>query len=151
MFSMLVLLSLVLAADAPLVDEPFGAIPQLQFVKWEKGAFLWTAEIVEPVTLEKTVELLVNGQTVTQKVTEIQQVKKTVTYSLTPQRIDVYDIDGKKVAEENWPKAIGNGAVIAIAPDGKIPHPTYCKAFKEGTLIVVVKDEKQLPKALPRP
>jgi len=66
----------------------------------------------------------------------VQEISKAM---LDGKGVEVFGLDGKKIDETAWQKALSAGAVVVVTRDGQLPHAGYRKVFKEGTLIVVFK------------
>lgn len=134
------LISLLILIPAPSSDdEPTGSAPVLQFLKWNKGSFEATTTVTEAVPVTKTFVVNVNGKQETRTVTAFEYVQKTIISNLDAKNAEVYGIDGKKIDEATWQKALAAGAVVAVVRDGKLPHESYRRIFREGTIIVVFK------------
>jgi hypothetical protein len=134
------LTALLILVPAPSGDEaPTGPAPGLQYLKWTKDGLQRTVNVAEMVPVTEAIAVNVNGQVQVRNVVRIQTVFKVTTQLLDANEMSVYDLAGKKVADGDWQKVLGNGAVVLVTTNGELPHPTYRKAFNEGTLIVVLK------------
>lgn len=138
-------------ADEP---EPTGAAPTLQYVRFnDQGLFEKKTKAIVYAQEAQTQVVIVNGQQVTRTV--LVMVPRTVeqTVRLDSKQYDYYDLDGKKVDESAWKKALSAGAVVLVAADGKAPEAAYRKALKPGTLILVAKTAKigPAPPVVPQP
>jgi hypothetical protein len=145
MTSLLSGLFLSLLVPAPMVAEPSGAPPTLQFVKWTDRGLEQTVVVTKYVPVQKAVEVNVNGQVQLRTVTELVPVTETHKQLIDIKNAEIYDLDGKKVDEATWQKALSGGAVVAMSQDGRLPDSIYRQALKQGTLIVVVKPGPKLP------
>jgi len=117
------------------VEAPKGAPPVLQFLKWKEGEF----EIAQPhpyieTYIEKDVKA--NGKLVT-KTRTVYKIKTVTKSSIDA---EVYDLQGKKIEEAVWQKALGKGAIVLLPADGQLPDSSYLSTFKEGMLIVLIKN-----------
>lgn len=142
------LTAFLILVPAPGADEePTGPAPNLQYLKYNKGAF----ETIETVTVyeQRAVTSVENGKQVPVTRLVTVPVVKTVRVSLDARGTEVFGVDGKKIDDATWQKVLGSGAVVVVVRDGNLPHAAYRKAFREGTLIVVFKPGA--PMAVPAP
>jgi hypothetical protein len=134
------LASLLILVPAPIADEqPTGPAPSLQFVKWNLGTFEMTVTVTKAVPVTKTIVVNVNGRKESRNVTTYEYVQEIRKESLDVKGAEVFGLDGKKIDETTWQKALGSGAVVALTREGQLPHSGYLRVLKEGTLIVVFK------------
>ncbi len=134
------LASLLILVPAPAPDEePTGSVPGIQFVKWNKGTFEMTVTVTVAVQVPTTVVVNVNGKQEARTVNKYEFVQEIRKEALDGKGAEVYSVDGKKLDDSVWQKALSSGAIVVLTRDGKLPHPAYRKVFREGTLIVVLK------------
>jgi hypothetical protein len=149
-----ILAAFLILVPAPVADgEPTGPAPTLQHLKYHKGAFETTSTVTAYETQAITVIENVNGILVPVTRTLAFPVVKLVKTMLDAKGAEVYGIDGKKIDESTWQKALGSGAVVVVVRDGNLPHAAYRKALREGTLIVVFKPMQpmEIPAPIPMP
>jgi hypothetical protein len=141
--------ALLIMVPAPGPDEePTGPAPTLQYLKYVNGAFETTATVTKSEARTETIEVIVNGQKQVQARTVLVPVVVQSKMTIDAKGAEVYGIDGKKIEDATWQKALNAGAVVVVTQDGQLPQPAYRKAFRDGTLIVVLKPMPQ-PKQLP--
>ena len=150
MSAALTALFVVLIPAPPAVDPPFGVAPTIQFMEWKDGTIEQTVTVNDAVPVESTEMVTINGKIVVQKVIKYQTVHKTHKQAISAKDVDVYDLDGKKVDEAAWQKALEHGAIVLLAGDSELPQPAFRKAVKEGTLVVVLKPKEKMPEAPPK-
>jgi hypothetical protein len=137
---------LLILVPAPAADEqPFGAAPTLQFMEWKNGTIEQTVTVSKTVPIETTETVTMNGRAVVQKVVKLQRVLETHKQAIDPKEAEIYDLDGKKVDDAVWQKALAHGAIVLVAGDRELPHAAFRKAIKEGTLVVVLKPQPKIP------
>ena len=145
MTSFLTGLFLSLLVPAPMAEDPTRAPPTLQFVKWTDKGLEQTVVSTKFVPVQKAVEFKVNGQVQLRTVTELVPVTETRKQLIDIKNAEIYDLDGKKVDEATWQKALSGGAIIAMSQDGHLPDSIYRQALKVGTLIVMLKPAPIVP------
>lgn len=152
------LTAFLILVPAPTGDDmPTGAAPTLQYVKLVNGAFEMNVFITEQVPVTVPTTSIVNGKAEVRNVTRFVQVVKVVRQNIDVKGVEFYSLDGRKLDDGSWKKALGSGGVIAIASDGKLPHPAFLKVLRDGTLIMVSKPTPPLkapatvPMAVPAP
>jgi hypothetical protein len=141
------LTAFLILVPAPTGDEmPTGAPPSLQYIKLVNGAFEMNVFRTEQVPFTQAIMVVNNGIVEMRNVTSFRQVTTVVRQNIDVNGAQFYSLDGKKLDDASWKKALGSGGIIAIASDGKLPHPAFRKVLREGTLIMVTKPAPQ-PKA----
>jgi len=130
--------AMLILVPAPPVDnsEPKGVAPTVRFVTWEGGNLMMQTTVTVRVPYTETVTQVVNGQQVPVTITKVRAALKTVK-STTHGNYLGYDLDGKKIDEKIWKKALEKGATVIIAGNDELPDIGYRKLFKEGILILV--------------
>jgi hypothetical protein len=142
---------IILVPAPPANDEPFrGLAPTLQFVRWNNGTLEQTVTVWEQEPKEVTETVNTNGRTETRKTIILTSVYKRERRAINAKDTEVYDLDGKKVEDAAWQKALANGAIVLLAVDGVLPHATFRSAIKDGTLIVVLKPQSKPSDAPPK-
>jgi hypothetical protein len=129
---------LVPAPPQAVEPSPDDLPPALQFFQWDGGRkFEMTVAVPVSTQQQRTVTVkLPTGQLQTQTYTVNVLEYRMEKRSAPLETIEVYDADGKKLADGAWKKVLEGGAVVAVS-EGRLLHPTYRKALSHGTLIVV--------------
>jgi hypothetical protein len=143
----------LILVPAPATEpEPTGSAPTLQYVRFnDKGVFEQTVTIVKYTPVTKSITVNVNGKMQVQNVTEVVPTQVIEKRLIDAKGYDFYDLDGKRLDEADWKKALSGGAVVAVAADGNVPHAAYRKVLKAGTIIMVGKAPAPIPMKLPPP
>jgi hypothetical protein len=120
----------VAAAQPPAVTPP----PQLVIAKVSNGSLVWPTTDIIPVTAEKTVTVIRNGQQVTEKVTvtEYQSVTKQVSQRLKDLRAT--DGAGRPVAPDALGERLGKGSAVVLHT-GPLPE-AFRRLFRDDTVLV---------------
>lgn len=157
MNKLLPLAALISVGPAFAADAPSGPAPVPQYAKAADEGLIVTFFVQQSVPVTKTQQVQVNvgGMVVTRQVqvTTVETVTKAVEAKHAAKTFDVYDLDGKDVAADDWRKALKDGGIVGWSAAGK-PDPAYLKVFKAGTLIVVPKPpaggERPAPVPVPK-
>lgn len=143
------LTALLILVPAPGPDEePTGPAPTLQFLKYLNGKFEMTKTVMKSELRMETFTTNINGKEVVQARTVAIPVAVIEKMMIEANGAEVYGLDGKKVDESVWQKSLGSGAIVLVA-HGQLPHATYRKALREGTLIVMFKPTAPVPPIAP--
>jgi hypothetical protein len=58
------------------------------------------------------------------------------------ERIEVYDVRGKRIPAEAARKRLSTGQVVLLSADARLVDPLYLRAVREDTLILVSKGDR---------
>ncbi len=126
---------LVLALTAGVAAaQPASPAPQLVVAKVSGGSLVWGTTDVVPVTVEKAVPVIRDGQTVTEKVTvtEYRTVEKAVGFKLKELRVT--DATGRAIPADRLATRLGDGAAVVLHT-GPLPE-VYRRVLKDDAVVV---------------
>jgi len=107
-------------------------------------------EVVVNVPVSETVNVIINGKTVTQTVTKLVPQTKTEIVTLLGDNFEVQDLAGKTLDTAKLAEVLKTNNKALFPNDGKPIDPASLKGAKEGTLVLVpIKTEA--PKKEPSP
>jgi hypothetical protein len=103
----------------------------------DKGHIIYTDNIVRMVPVQKQVMKIVNGQNITEIVTEYVSVVETRNVLIEAAKSRVITPDGKQLAlDEVW-KRLKTNDVVALAANGNAPAQVYLRALNAETLVII--------------
>ena len=145
---------LVLASHVMAQPGPTGPPPTLKSVvstKPEKGEVIYLDTATRAVAVEVDRVIIVNGQQVTQKVTEYRTVLEQRHVMLNAAKSRIITPDGKQLPiDEVW-KRLKKNAVFAISSDGTTPAQVYLRALSAETLVIIPLQQNPIVEPPPAP
>jgi hypothetical protein len=130
---------------AKVESKPLGPAPRLVLLNLDAdGKVRVQATVTE--TRKTTMTRVVNGKQETTTVD--REYKRLVDVPVAElEKLTVYTADGKEVNRATALEKLASGGLVVITTDGEKVDPTYLKAFKDETLVLV---SPQLTTTAPR-
>jgi hypothetical protein len=115
--------------------KPLGPAPRLVLLNLDAdGKVRIQATVTE--TRKTTVMRVVNGKQETSTVDREFSQRANVPLSEL-EKLTVYTADGKEVNRATALEKLASGGLVVVTTDGEKVDPTYLKAFKDDTLVLV--------------
>jgi hypothetical protein len=137
-------------APVPKATLPKGPPPRIVSASIDsEGGFQFVEVSTKHVPQQRTREVVEGGQV--RRVTETVMVPVTrmIQRKVDSENVEVYGVDGKKIAPDEVRKLAGKTLPVLVSSDGKPVDPFYLRLAREGTLVLVLsaKDAGPVPAA----
>jgi hypothetical protein len=115
--------------------KPLGPAPKLVLLNLDSDGKVRIQAIVTE-TRKTTVMRVVNGKQETSTVD--QEFRRHTNVPLSElEKLTVYTADGKEVNRATALEKLASGGLVVVTTNGEKVDPTYLKAFKDDTLVLV--------------
>lgn len=148
----------VFAQDEAGPKLPTGPAPTVARARFVDSALtvteVQTKNVTEQYTVLVPVKRMVNGQVITEFVTEVRARTRAISVfvprKFTTDDVDVYDLKGQKIPEEKLALQLKKERLVLITKDGKPLPKAYQSLYRADVLVVVPKKPAPKP-AVRRP
>ncbi len=126
-----------LFADPEPVKPPKGPPPDIAFCKMEGGSLKRNIFAFVPEEFSVKVKYVKDGKTYEKEERRTRLAVAIVMSELPPAGLTFTTAGGKKIEAAEARKKLGAGAIAAFSADGRPVDPSYLKALKPDTVVVV--------------